>query len=64
MLANMNDHINNVLDKIKIIEDGDALIRSLDEKDGISKALDIIETHEREELEAKRVKKEQDLLKL
>ena len=35
-----------------------------EEKDGIGKALDIIETHEKEELEARRLKKEQDLLKL
>lgn len=64
MLSNMDQHINKALDKIKNIEDGDAFIRSLDEKDGISKALDIIETHEREEIEARRQKKEQDLLKL
>ena len=39
-------------------------MRSIDAQDGISKALDIIESHEKEELEAKRQKKEQDLLKL
>ena len=48
MLSNMDQHINKALDTIKNIEEGDAFLRSL-EGDGISKALDIIETHEREE---------------